>query len=683
MKYANLKKPALAWVILGLLLSVGQSGPRLTCQQLPPAQSKNPTSTKAEAPGSHKKPGQPVKPETEQEKKARGRAEQERQKRLKEQALDLANVMLEYNDLSDKVEGAAMKADFAALVCACGERERAVDVVRRSLKEAFLYAMQKHDDKATRAGRLPPEAALAQLAEAATRCDPASRKLIEADLAKIRPPADQSNGETTDNDPPVVADDLWGTKPSLRRSTASLLLVQAALDQIRAGRQADAENLLYQSLRYCVEAGFVVAVTRIKGDPVGVQALFLQAERQVASIPSGEEISVLDFGLPFMTGSSRYAGREAAISEKAADLDPTIVRLIGGDLDAVTALIQCSTAQLAAKSVDTIRMVKGKLPLYAQFRPDAVEQVQAWVGQAVQALTPAQQDIAMRVPSAAQHPADQASTIQEIAEKSDGDDKRRDEAYASLASNYIDSGKWDKAAESVAKISDIDLRSEMQDALSFNEISLAFKGEDLSGLSVRIDKMSSFRLRMRLYTMLGAAAFKKDPIYASSCLHQAEVLSTKLDRSPAQSHLLLDIARVYAEFDTAAAVAALHEAVLSINHHEDQPPTRWAGQYVSTTTVKYDSKFTLGRAVVDDPDEYKRKPYDLSVLRNAAEKDFDGALLEASSIGNKSIMAIAKYEVCAAILQKKDAAKQAPKPSGDQAPPPPISKDSKNSKGGA
>jgi hypothetical protein len=679
MEIVKCKRLTFCCAVLVLLPAIAAGLLRLPCQQRPSDQSDKPVSSgKTETPGNQRKAAKPESQRSEREKKEQEKAQQEREKQIRERALYLADTMLDYKDLSDKLEAASMKADFASLVCACGQRERAVEIARKSLKEAFLYALQNHDDKGAKAGRLSPEAVMAQLAEAATKCDPASRKLIEADLARMRPASEQPNGEASETDPPVVADDLWGTKPSLRRSAAALLLVHSALDQLEARRQAEAENLLYQSLKYCVTTEFVVALAKIKSDPVGAQSLFLQAERQVASLSSGQEMSALDFGLPLITGTSRYADRVAAIVQKAAELDPTTLRLIGGELDAVTALVVGNNALLVAGSVDAIRMVRDKLPLFAQFRPDALEPVQSWVDQAIQALSPGKRDIALRVPSAPLPPTDQASAIQEIADKLD-DDARKDEAYASLASTYIDDGKFEKAAEAVAKISNVDLRTEMQDALSFSQIGLLIsKSTEYGELSGRIEKISSVRLRMKLYTELGAAAFKKDPLFASQCLHWAEALSSKLDRSAVQSHLLLDIAAVFADFDPIEAMQALHEAVMSINHHDDQPPTRWAGQYVATTTVKFDAKFSLGRAVVDDSDEYKRKPYDLSAFKKIAERDFDGGLLEASSIGNKSIMASAKYELCAAILQKKQPSPQPAKPPAavpaDAPPPPPKAK---------
>jgi hypothetical protein len=673
------RKAVAVYCLMLVLPAVGEAGSGLSCQRLLAQQStKRPPDGKPEQAGGQKKPTPPATPASEQQQKDRVRAELEREKKLREQALYLANAMLDYNDLNNKLEAASMKAEFAALVCACGERERAVDIVRKSLREAIVYVMQSHDDKGPRAGRLSPESVISQVAEAATRCDPASRKLIEADLSRIRPTPEQSNREEAETDPPVVPDELWGTKPSLRRSAGALLFVRPAFDEIKAGRPQQAENLLYQSLRYCVTTEFVAALTRIKGDPVGVQSLFLQAERQVTSVPSGAEMSDLNFGLPIIIGASGYAGGVAALLQKAGDLDPSIVRLIGGSLDATTALVSDSNASLVASSVDTIRMVIDELPLYPQLRPDQLQQVQSWVNQATQALSPTKREIALRVPGAERHPTDQIAAAQEIADKSD-DDARKDEAYASMASTYIDSGKWDKAAETIANMSNGDLKTEMQDALSFSEIkSLIAKGTDHSEFAGRIDKVTSIRLRMKLYIQLGAAVLKKDPAYASSCLHQAEILSAKLDRSPAQSHLLLDIATVYADFDPIGAASALHEAVMSINHHDDQPPTRWAGQYASTTTVKFDPKFTLGSTVVDDLDEYNRKPYDLSAFRKMAGRDFDGGLLEASTIGNKSIMASAKYELCAAILLKKEPAKATPAKAtpakAGEAPPPQSSK---------
>jgi hypothetical protein len=676
------------WALVLALFAAGVM-PILGQQQPAPGQSANPESlpkpaatpraepaAKSETPTHKATAADKRRRQLELEKEEREQAERERVRLLREHALYIADMMLESSDLTDKVEAASMKADFASLVCACGQRERAIAVARKSLSEVFTYVSQNQSGKGQAGPGTSPEAAILRVAEAATKCDPSSRKLIEADLSRARSAADQSSPEAAQADPPVVPDDLWGTKPSLARSSAASLLVDAALQQMAAGKQSEAESLLAQSVSYCVVTPFMVALTRISGDSLAAQSLFMQAERQVQALPSGQEMSTLDFGLPFVAGTSRYAGGIAQIVQNAGTLDPAALAAFGGELDAITSLLGSGGAPLVATSVDAIRMVQDKLPLYAQFRPDALPQVQSWLQQAIQGLPPNLQEIALRIPSAPQSATDQIATLQNVADNSQND-ASKDSAYASMASSYIDSGKFDKASEVIFNISDDKLREEMEDSLGYSRVrSLLAKPGDYRQIGSAIERISSIGLRIKLYVHLAAAISKRDAEYAGECLRQAASLSAKLDPSPAQSHALLDIASAYADFDRITAMQALGYAVRSIDKHDAQPPSRWGTQYVATTAVKYDAKFSLGRTVVDDPDEYARKPYDLSVFRKVADMDFDGGLLAASFIDNKATMASAMYELCAGVLLKKNTPKDTPRraptvpPATNDAPPP-------------
>ena len=118
---------------------------------------------------------------------------------------------------------------------------------------------------------------------------------------------------------------------------------------------------------------------------------------------------------------------------------------------------------------------------------------------------------------------------------------------------------------------------------------------------------------------------------------------------------------------------ALNYAVKSLNAHDTHPPSHWVSEYVSTTRVKFDdARFSLGRTVVDDPEEYNRKPYNLSVFRKLAGLDFDGGFFASMMLANKSMMASAKYELCAGVLTEQPATKQGRADSAGPAPASPV-----------
>ncbi len=256
--------------------------------------------------------------------------------------------------------------------------------------------------------------------------------------------------------------------------------------------------------------------------------------------------------------------------------------------------------------------------------------------------------------------ADRVARYEDIASNSK-DPQQQDQAYASLASAMIQYGKFDKAAEWAGKISELSLKHEMLDGLIARQMSfkLAAIEESLyASLLQAISGVTSSSLRVQLYIQLAKAVSKREMAKpeaesnlntAYQALQEAVVVAGNMTPSSTQSHLLLNISSSYADFSTSRAFTILQEAAQSINKHEDQPVSGFGRQLMNVTVVRHDQSGTFSRTVFDDQEEYK-KPYDLSVFRKLAMKDFNTSWLAAAQIDDRLLQVNAKYEVCAAIL---------------------------------
>jgi hypothetical protein len=154
--------------------------------------------------------------------------------------------------------------------------------------------------------------------------------------------------------------------------------------------------------------------------------------------------------------------------------------------------------------------------------------------------------------------------------------------------------------------------------------------------------------RAYLFFQIASAALKdKDRFRAAEILHEAAQQATAADNTPEKLRALSGIAHLYAGIDPQRAFEVAAEAVRAANRVPTYGPgeTRLLrsletpggqGSYLSVNDVR---EFDLGKM--------------LAVL---ARTDFDGALLLAESLENKSLRLAAIVTLAASVFDKKQVA---------------------------
>jgi tetratricopeptide (TPR) repeat protein len=572
-----------------------------------------------------------------------------RTQQRKERALYLLESLADIN-LDDKVGLAHMKSDFAALMCACGERDKATEIFKKSLTEITINLLEKGSqngkdirERSQLADQVREAFDLAlRITESATECNPTFRKWAANELEKLQASEKEKNQNQTDGEPSVIPDVTWGTAPSMQRQLRAAILYKVASQKMEEEKIEEAVRLLDQSLKICVGFPVMNALSRVKqrGSQDMAASLYLQAAHRIQTLPSGSELDALHRGLDSMLAIRIGQG----ITLDAKDVMKN--SMIEAYLDALSALLHGQNAVLVSQSSGIVSLMKEALPLYAQLRPTTMTEVEQWLAKAPKRLSPSGQAAVEERPFA-ESPENFVARIQEIAAKT-VDAKERDQAYAAIASKHIDSWKFDLAVEAIAKISDLNLKQELSDAASSRKISVELrKDSDLNLAKYDIEKIASLPMRVKMYLQLAKAAAKKDLPMRKDSLEEAVRLCEKIGTSTTvQAHLLLAIVKEYAEFDPARAFEILRDVVQVINKTTEPPVKRW-GKAFTSYMVTTSGKFP--RMLYESPHLYQ-KPYDFSTFRQFALIDFEGALLCASAINDKSVRASAEFEICASLL---------------------------------
>lgn len=618
-------------------------------------------------------------------KKGRGAsADAKEKKKEKEDTLDkdirehayayLSNILTGSDTLDDKIQAAHLRANYAELICAYGDRNRAIEVFRQSISEIVRQLIEQEireekqisDASKDEKRKIYDDEAIfelaLQLAQTAIKCDPSAKTAITTELEGIKFSSKERDGIsrkekesdiTRQNDLSTVPDEAWGTQPSIKRRMAAQFLTTEAHAKIAEGKLTEAMALLRESSLYCVSVPFVTAIGRLfTSKPAEASLMFIQAAQRVQSTPSGAEVRALNFGL-------RPLGANPLTIKPGSN--PQSDALIKSYLMAISSLVQSPDNVRVSRSADTLRIVKESLPLYIAFHPEAFALIENWVRESTNGFSSSvRRSVIEKREFGAESAEERISRYEKIALQSE-DSSQRDQACASLASNGIQYGNFDKATEWANKILDTALRQEMLDAVTVRQISFKLTKiteDKYQSMKQSISGIFSPTLRAQLYIQLAKTIAKcetknnevKNGLEVSyQALQESSLIADSLKSSATQSHLLFSIAGAYAEFDTIRALAGVREAAQSIGRHKDQPPSRLGGKIIDVTTVQFDSTGFFSRKVFDDRGEYK-KPYDFSIFRKLAQENFDLSWLAATQIDDNLLQLVAKYEVCAAIL---------------------------------
>jgi hypothetical protein len=598
------------------------------------------------------------KPEKSKESSSNALEDQDKQTLLlKDRALCLLESLTDLKGIEDKVESAHMKADFADLLCACGEKENATEIFKKSLIEITSKLLEKNSQNKGDARERYELAAQVRerfdlvvwIAEQAADCNPTFRKWAANEIEKFQAPEKEKSQNQLDNEPPVIPDEIWGTKPSMKRQLMAGILFRLGDQKLKEEKFEEASSLFEQSLKICVDSSVMNALSRLKlkGRTDIVNTLYLQAARKVQALPSGLELQALNGGL----GTVLEMRMGYAIPLDTNDVLKS--SMINAYLDAISALLQDQNAALAGQSSYVLGLIKEALPLYYQLRPAAKIKIEQWVADASKRLSPSEQSAIEKIPFTPESSEQFVSRVQEIATKT-VDANERDQAYAAIASKHIDYWKFDLASQAITKIADLTLKQELSDVTLFRKTFVDLrKDADLYVAKERIEKIVSLPMRVKGYLQLGKMALKKDPPLTKDCLEEAARLCEKIGTSPVQAHLLLAVTKEFAEFDSTRSFEILRDAVHSINKITEPPIKRW-GKAFTSFSVGTSGKFS--RILYEHPSQYQ-KPYDFSLFKQLALVDFEGALLSASNINDKTVRASAEFEICTGILLKGKPAK--------------------------
>lgn len=569
--------------------------------------------------------------------KKNGADKQFQDKLFYEHALFTAQAMAESETVEDKLAEAHMKADFASLLCDCGERSRAMGIIKKSLKTVAQTVLDEEPlEYAEMAERFNVVTRLAQLA---MQCDPAYEKSFAKELAGLRSAKAEATTEETRIESDTVPDSLWGTRPSARRELSGDIYARGAFEKIEEKKLDEAQRLFEQSLHFCVSSLLAGVIGKFREtSPLTAEHFFLTAASRIQANPSGKEV----FELRFALGSLLRQLPTAPLGDSTEDLRKKAV--IFAYLNALSAVTKMAEVR---RSPQIVSLIKSALPLYALYQPTVSAQIAEWLGGLpVEAVSSAAQ-------AATSATLTSVKEIEAFVEKA-GESRDRDAACASLVStNLYRKADVEGARQWAAKVSDLALRQELYDEIAYRQIFFRLaKEKELLPIKFDIGEINSPTLRSKLLTQLGRLAAKTDASLATDVLTEAVTQTMKLDSSLKQSHLLLRIAAVYAEYDPARAWQALREAVKSVNNHPAQPKNRWGRVVTPTTVVSYESGWRFPRLAFEDPAQYQN-PYELTAFRKLAEADLVMALALAADINDKLTRLNVTFEICAAQLQKK------------------------------
>jgi hypothetical protein len=589
---------------------------------------------------------------TAREGQPRRAAEEQQEQRMRDRVRYLAESVVGSRPSEDPLESARIRADFAALLCAYGDRVRAREIFNQSRSVIVGHLLRESSNSQGDAASRDEFDVALRVSRLIATCDPGSQISIADETARIRLEK-TANESSAEQGPAVVPDRTWGTRPSIPRELAAEMLCRAAYEKAAGGELDTAERFVDRSLDYSVSGSLSSILGRLeeRGRKEAASSLLTKAIQRVKALPSGAEISALRFAVKMSVLEKATGALEAPGLDDAAN------RYLAGYLDAMSALLMGPDSALIATSGPLIGQVKEALPLYVRLRPAVRPAIEEWLARATGNPYSPIEAVGSAKPFQSISPEDDISKLESIAAGS-VDESQRDSAYASIASTHLQWGKFDEAFGAISKISDQSLKREMLDLAAYRRISFGLaRATDYRAAMQDAGKISSAALRIKLYIQAAKAATTRDVTLSDEYLGEAASLTTRMDPSLAQCHFLFSISTVYSRFDAVRAFEVLGDAVKSVNRLRDQLPTRWQ-QPLDVTVVELDPKWGFPRMAFDDPVEYKRA-FDLTGLRSLVWKDFDGALLAVSSINDKLLRANALYEICAGVLGGRDRAKPA------------------------
>jgi hypothetical protein len=229
--------------------------------------------------------------------------------------------------------------------------------------------------------------------------------------------------------------------------------------------------------------------------------------------------------------------------------------------------------------------------------------------------------------------------------------ERKDYAYASAASRATTLEQLDRAETLVEKIGEENARHQLLNWINFKRVELLVKDGQLDEARRSAGRVDDLDQRAILYFEIAREGVKRlsDKSRAAELLDEVLAAAAKAPFTDVRARAQLGVAHLYAEFDGLRALEVLGEAVKTINQLNDPD---LAGTYITRRIEGKDFGIYTGNSVPGFSLE--------NAFREAGPHDFEGALLVARNLSDKTLRATAVIGLAAHCLEES-AKKPTPK----------------------
>jgi hypothetical protein len=237
---------------------------------------------------------------------------------------------------------------------------------------------------------------------------------------------------------------------------------------------------------------------------------------------------------------------------------------------------------------------------------------------------------------------------------------QKDYAYASAASSAKTLEQLERAESLVEKISDANARHQLLNWINFKRVEQLVKDGQFDESKRAAERVDELDQRAILHFEIAREGIKKlsDKARAAELLDEVLASAAKAPVTDVRARAQLGVAHLYAEFDGLRSLEVLSDAIKTINqlNDPDLAGTSLTRRIEGKTFGIYTSNAVPGFSLEN-------------AFREAGAHDFEGALLSARNLSDKTLRATAVIGLAAHCLeesakrqtpQKKPTAKQQP-----------------------
>jgi len=226
------------------------------------------------------------------------------------------------------------------------------------------------------------------------------------------------------------------------------------------------------------------------------------------------------------------------------------------------------------------------------------------------------------------------------------DATRRDGALGMVILNAPDSESDERVLDLARKIRDLKFRGQLLDFLNFKFAQKATREGRLGEAAQFASKVEQLEERAYLSVQIAAEGLKryKDRQRAAEILNDAATIALKADNTNEKARALLGVTHVFASFDPQRAFEVLDDAIKTINHltNPDFSSTNIPQRIQGPTFTRYAMLSVEGFSLEN-------------TFRELGPFDFDGAVILAGKLEDKSLRATAIIALSVFCLEKPKA----------------------------